>query len=227
MQKYIQQSIIAGFLFFNGILSFAATQTSPLPSEVIPFTASSSGAQEANANKDFFKNLQESAISSVEKYGQFNEHDMRNVFKNSSTQDEKLEETIFYMYSSSMPIVTLQNLLPQMKKLKEINPKTSFYIVLNGFPKPSFWTELRTLYKEENKNLFKVKIHPKIYEAYKLEQVPAWIKTDCPENFKFKNCKTDESYLAKGDISLIDFYELLVQQNALFKPTYQKLTEGK
>ena len=226
MQKYIQQSIVAGFLFFNSTLSFGAMPPSAVPSEAIPFTIPSSAMQDGNVNKDFFKNLKESAISSVEKYGQFNDHDMRNVFKNSA-EDEKLEETFFYMYSSSMPMVTLQNLLPQMKKLKEVNPKASLYIVLNGFPEPSFWTKLRTLYKDENQNLFKVKIHPRIYEAYKLEQVPAWVRTECPQNFKFKNCKTSESYLAKGDISLLDFYELLVKKDNLFMPTYQKLIEAK
>lgn len=217
MQKHVQRAVIALFLSIGTFNIYA----SDIPSSVLK-----SSQQEVKIDKDFFNNLQNAAQKSVLKYGQFNEHNMSKVFQNQNNTDIKREQTYMYMYSSSMPIVTLQNLIPQIKKMKEIQPNATFYVVLNGFPPASFWKELKGIYKEDNKNLFSVKIHPKIYETYHLSYVPAWIKTDCPKEFKFKQCDTERSFLVKGDISFFDFFELLVKQDTSYLQTYHQLIKA-
>lgn len=219
MQKYIQRSIKA--IIFPIFLCSA--HASDIPKDAMKVNPQA----EIKIDKTFFDNLQMATQKSALKYGQFNEHNMTEIFQKTGNQNDiKREHAYMYMYSTSMPLVTLQNLIPQIKKMKSLEPNTTFYLVLNGFPKASFWKELKTLYKEENKNLFSVKIHPKIYETYRLTNVPAWIKVDCPKDFKFKDCDTEHSFLAKGDISFYDFYELLVKQDSSYLQTYHKLIKA-
>ncbi len=217
MQKHVQRAVIALFLSIG---------TSNIYASDIPSSVLKSSQQEVKIDKDFFNNLQNAAQKSVLKYGQFNEHNMSKVFQNQNNTDIKREQTYMYMYSTSMPIVALQNLIPQMKKMKSVHPDSTFFVVLNGFPQASFWKELRGIYKDDIKNLFSIKIHPKIYETYRLTHVPAWIKIDCPREFQFKKCDVERSFLAKGDISFLDFFELLVKRDTSYMQTYQQLIKA-
>lgn len=223
MQKYIQRAIIAQYaaMTLGGFISIA--HASDVQNDVLKISSHA----EIKIDKDFVQNLQMATRNSVLKYGQFDEHNMSKIFQKANDQaDIKREQTYMYMYSTSMPIVALQNLIPQMKKMKSVHPDSTFYVVLNGFPKASFWKELRGIYKDDIKNLFSIKIHPKIYETYRLTHVPAWIKIDCPREFQFKKCDVERSFLAKGDISFLDFFELLVKRDTSYMQTYQQLIKA-
>ena len=223
MQKHVQRSVIALFLPISLCGVISASYASDIQKNVLQTQPQA----EIKVDKDFMDTLQNATQKSVLKYGQFNEHNMSTVFQNSNQSSEiTREQTYMYMYSTSMPIVAIQNLIPQMKKMKSVQPNATFYVVLNGFPPASFWKELKGIYKDDIKNLFSVKIHPKIYETYRLTNVPAWIKIDCPKAFKFKQCDEEHSILAKGDISFYDFYELLVKQDASYLQTYHQLIKA-
>ena len=223
MQKHIQRAIntLLVILCVNSI-SNAAPQ--PINREDFKIPSQS----DVPLDKDLLKNLDAMAKQSVLKYGQFNEHNMSKVFSSAMKQEEvKKEETFFYMFSKSVPLVSLTNLFPQMHRLKEIKPNAKIIVVLNGFPNLEFWKLLRTVHKDEHRDLFKVRIDPRIFKAYELKQVPAWIKTACPVNFEFKKCDTETSFLAKGDMSIVDFYDLLSKQDKQYLPTYHQLIKAK
>jgi len=223
MQKYIQRSIIRAIvMIFINLACFAAPQ--PINRDDFKIPSQSDVAMD----KDFLKNLDSMSKKSVLKYGQFNEHNMSQVFSNAlKEEDSKKEEVFFYMYSRSVPLVSLTNLFPQMHRLKEVKPNARIIVVLNGFPNLEFWKLLRETYKDEHRDLFKVRMDPRIFKAYQLNQVPAWIKTACPVNFEFKKCDTEKSFLAKGDMSLVDFYDLLSKQDNQYLNTYHQLIKAK
>lgn len=223
MQKYIQRAIMKTVMVvFFCLSSHAAPQAVNRQDFKIPTQT------DVAIDKDFLKNLDTMSKQSALKYGQFNEHNMSKVFSNTQTQEEaKKEEVFFYMYSRSVPLVSLTNLFPQMHRLKEIKPNSKIIVVLNGFPNLEFWKLLRDTYKDEHRDLFKVKIDPRIFNAYQLKQAPAWIKTACPANFEFKKCDTEKSFLAKGDMSLVDFYDLLAKHDNQYLNTYHQLIKAK
>ena len=234
MQKYFQRFVIALFFGFSfAIVPFCSAKENNFQetnASIPNFNPTSTEINITKEQKDFLSNFDNISRASTEKYGQFGETNMKEVFKNAKTVDSKdapKEEAIFYFYSQSIPINAIGNLLPQFKKYQQLRPKTKFYIVLNGFPTVDFWQDLRKLYKDEYSNLFKVKIHPKIYEAFELKHVPAWVQASCPEDFRFKQCDLSEAYLVKGNLSLNDFMEKLSGIDKTRADFYRKLIQAK
>ncbi|WP_457748587.1 TrbC family F-type conjugative pilus assembly protein [Sulfurimonas sp.] len=181
---------------------------------------------------DFAKNIKQISDKSFLKYG-------TNIFDNNMTKgiasiidknsdNNSTKNTLFYFYSESMKLSAITNLLPQMKKFKHIHPEDQIFIVLNGFPKKEFFLNLRKYYKSQYSKLFSIKIHPYIYKYYKLKMVPAWayIRCDTGENFRFKKCKREDSLLARGDISLVDFFDVLSTDYKEYKDDYNYLIKA-
>lgn len=215
MQKYIQRLVIVFFcnFFLVNIALFA--QDKRLDINI------------SDEQKNFFKDLDKISLESTKKYGNFGKVDMANLLTKTQEEPAK-EEAIFYFYSEIMPFATIKNIIPQFQKYKTLYPKTTFYIIFNGFPSNTFWKSLREIYKEEYKNLFKVKIHPRAYERFSLKQVPAWVFTACPSDFRLKQCDDQNAVLAKGNMSLNDFFELLSKHNEeKFGQRYKYLIEAK
>lgn len=215
MQKYIQRQLIALICVASFELSAQASD------EIIRFSMPS---QDTTTHQEFLLNLNSVAQETALKYAQFNENNTSSVFKK---QQKNTVESYFYFYSKDMPFVALQNLLPQMKKLKESDSKAKFYVVYNNFPPQTYWKELKKLHKSEYNSLFTIKIDPRLFITYDLKNVPAWVLAKCPEDFKFKQCDIDNSILAKGDISLVDFFELLSKHDKKYLTTYQNLIKAK
>ena len=109
-------------------------------------------------NKDFLKNLNESSKKSLLKYGNTVSEADINKFVTTKDDYNTTKNTIFYMYSNSMPFVVIKNLIPQINKFKKHNPNTQFFIVFNGFPKKEFMQRLRKEYKDEYRNIFSINL---------------------------------------------------------------------
>jgi len=173
-------------------------------------------------NNSFLKDIKEISEDSRIKYG-------TNIFKKNDTPKKKnkikYKEYLAYFYSENMPFLTIKNLIPSFKSLKKIKKNIQIYIVFNGFPTKDFFLKLRQEYKEEYKNLFKIKIHPPMYSYFELTEVPAYVLMDCPKDFRFKKCHKDNSIIVRGDISLLDFYQVLSDSNKKYLDTYHKLID--
>jgi len=179
-------------------------------------------------NKDFLKNLNESSKKSLLKYGNTVSGADINKFVTTKDDYNTTKNTIFYMYSDSVPFAAIKNLIPQISKFKKHNPNTQFFIVLNGFPTKKFLLRLRKEYKEKYKDIFSIKVHPFIYKYYGLKMVPAYIfcKCDLGDNFRFRKCRRNEAVMAKGDMSLVDFFNILSDKNKKYLKYYNQMIEA-
>lgn len=178
-------------------------------------------------NQDFLKDLDKASKKSFLKYGaKISNADISHLIK--KDDDNVTKNTIFYMYSDSIPFVAIENLIPQINKFKKYNPNTQFFIVFNGFPKKEFMQRLKKEYKDEYKNTFSIKIHPYIYKYFDLKMVPAYIFSRCNlgDNFRFKKCKSSEAILAKGDMSLVDFFNILSENDKKYLKYYNQMIEA-
>jgi hypothetical protein len=55
--------------------------------------------------------------------------------------------------------------------------------------------------------------------------VPAFALSYCDKEYKFKTC--NHRFLARGEMSLLNFFELVSDQKNEYKKYYQKLIEAK
>ena len=67
--------------------------------------------------------------------------------------------------------------------------------------------------------------HPWAYDYFKLDRVPAYALSYCKKDFRFKTC--EHKFLAKGEISLTNFFEIVSDENLEYKKYFQKLIEAK
>lgn len=229
MQKYLYRNVIA---FIATAILFAAN----LNAQITPKNMATKIKKEFNLdtskkvslkNKDFLKNLDKASKKSFLKYGsKITNSDISDIVKKDDNNATK--NTIFYLYSESMPFVTIKNLIPQISKFKKYNPNTQFFIVFNGFPKKQFFQKLRKEYKAKYRNILTVKVHPFIYKYYNMKMVPAYIFVRCGlgDNFRFKKCRRDKAILAKGDMSLVDFFNVLSDKKKKYLKYYNEMIKA-
>lgn len=235
MSKYIYRYVIKAILFAGllAISAYSANMNKEKTKEVAQQLQGVISAKNANlkalnfSKSDFSKEIQKASNNSLVKYGSTKYADIKKMIQKNDTNTSK--NTIFYFYSENMPFSTIKNLIPQIKRFKEIKPNSQFFIVFNGFPKKSFFKKLRKLYSDSIKNILTVKVHPFIYKYYKLKMVPAYayIKCGIGNKFRFNQCLKDDSLLVRGDISLNGFWEILSNHNKKYLKTYNKMIEAK
>jgi len=235
MSKYIYWYVVKAIIF-AGLLTINAystdidkTKTNRIAQQFKGIISAKNSASKALdfSKSDFAKKLQEASDNSLIKYGSTKYSNMKKMIKKGDNNTTK--NTIFFFYSQSMPFSTIKNLIPQIKKFKELKPDNQFFIVFNGFPKRSFFKKLRKLYSDSIKNILTVKVHPFIYKYYKLKMVPAYayIKCGIGDNFRFNQCLKNDSVLTKGDISLNGFLEILSDHDKKYLNLYNKMIEAK
>jgi hypothetical protein len=176
--------------------------------------------KEVSQNKNFYNTLEKASDKSRVKYGSSIFNQKINIEKKDNRTYKKY---LMYFYSESMSFSTIKKLIPQFQNIKNIDNEIEIYIVFNGFPTKGFFLKLRKEYKEEYSKLFKIKIHPPIYDYFELSTVPAYALIKCPEDFRFKQCKKANSVLVRGDISLLDFYQVLSDFDKKYLDMYHKL----
>lgn len=229
MQKYLYRNVVALTIITILFTISLNAQTTPekVTNQLKEEFSSVVSQKTTMENKDFLKDLDEASKKSFVKYGsKISNTDISKLIEKDDNNSTK--NTIFYMYSDSIPFVAIKNLIPQINKFKKHNPNTQFFIVFNGFPKKEFMQRLRKEYKEEYKNTFLIKVHPYIYKYFNLKMVPAYIFSRCDlgGNFRFKKCKSNEAILAKGDMSLVDFFNVLSENNKKYLKYYNQMIEA-
>lgn len=81
--------------------------------------------------------------------------------------------------------------------------------------------------KEKNIGSTNVKfhIHPWAFDSLKLKVVPAYLFSKCDsDNFKFRDCENE--FIAKGNITLEYFIELISEKDTKYKALHNSLKEG-
>jgi len=229
VQKYLYRNVVALTIITILFTISLNAQTTPekVTNQLKEEFSSVVSQKTTMENKDFLKDLDEASKKSFVKYGsKISNTDISKLIEKDDNNSTK--NTIFYMYSDSIPFVAIKNLIPQINKFKKHNPNTQFFIVFNGFPKKEFMQRLRKEYKEEYKNTFLIKVHPYIYKYFNLKMVPAYIFSRCDlgGNFRFKKCKSNEAILAKGDMSLVDFFNVLSENNKKYLKYYNQMIEA-
>lgn len=229
MQKYFYRNVVvlaAIAILFS--ISLNARTTPEEAAVILKKELSLTTPKNISAeSQDFLKDLDKASKESFLNYGaKIANADISNLIKENDNNSTK--NTIFYMYSDSVPFVAIENLIPQINKFKKHNPSTQFFIVFNGFPKKEFMNRLRKKYKDEYKNIFSIKVHPYIYRYFDLKMVPAYIFNRCNlgDNFRFKKCKNDEAILAKGDMALVDFFNILSENDKKYLKYYNQMIEA-
>lgn len=64
----------------------------------------------------------------------------------------------------------------------------------------------------------KIHVHPWAFDYFKLKEVPAYALSYCKKDFRFKGC--EHKYLAKGEISLTKFFEIVGDEKEYYKRFY-------
>jgi len=182
--------------------------------------------QSKDEKENFFENLkQQNRV--LDNNGYFTEklNDIYDDYK----ENEKTQVTIFYFASSDMKAEAFKSFVEHIKKLKKSKPNIIGRVLFRGLIDGTmdgitFW-----LKKLEEKGLkrtadVKYQFHPWAFKHFELERVPAYVLSTCKRDFTFRTC--DNKYLVKGDISLVNFFEFLSEQNEKYKEYYFDLIKA-
>ncbi|GER94865.1 hypothetical protein A45J_2631 [hot springs metagenome] len=129
------------------------------------------------------------------------------------------EEYIFYLFSKSVPDITLESVFNQSKKLPNIN----FYGVLRGIDKThSVFEKIKNIKGFED---ITIKVNPLIFKAVGAQVVPAIVYAYCPPPDMFRSAECDYQYVVYGDISLAGALEVMGEHNIRLKELSEELHE--
>lgn len=112
----------------------------------------------------------------------------------------RMVDTVFYLLSTSVPRASVASFMDQSAKVAKAYD-VRFYGVVRGFPKDgSLKAFFDDLYTKEREG-FMLKMHPAIFKAAGVSEVPAYLFAECPaEGFRFRACRL--KYLVRGDVTL-------------------------
>lgn len=134
---------------------------------------------------------------------------------------------IFYFITEDLSKDLIKSFSYELKKIREIDSTIEAHLVTNGLIGGSFdkmaeyVKSLQTIGIEG----ITVGFSPWAYEHFKLQKVPAFALSYCDKEYKFKTC--NHRFLARGEMSLLNFFELVSDQKNEYKKYYQKLIEAK
>lgn len=144
-----------------------------------------------------------------------------NLLKES--KEKKL--TIFYLTSTKVAKGS-KSFDRAIQKLNDSGKEVQGFIVLRGFPDTKTLMDfLVNSYDYGIKGT--LKIHPLIFNTFKVTRVPAFALSYCPvdDNFTFREC--ENKFLAVGDITLTDFFRMVSLKDKKYEDYYFKLIEAK
>ena len=122
-----------------------------------------------------------------------------------------------------MKVESFKSFVVYIKKLKKSKPNIIGRVLFRGLINGTmdgipFW--LKKLEEEglERTADVKYQFHPWAFKYFELERVPAYVLSTCKQDFTFRTC--NNKYLVKGDISLVNFFEFISEQNKQYKEYY-------
>lgn len=134
---------------------------------------------------------------------------------------------IFYFITEDTSKDLIKNFSYEIEKIKEIDENIEALVLTNGLIGGSFDKMATFVKKLQDFGVKKINVgfNPWAYEYFKLDKVPAYALSYCEKDYRFKNCK--HKFLAKGEISLTQFFEIVSDEENGYKKYYQKLIEAK
>lgn len=135
--------------------------------------------------------------------------------------------TVFYMIDSLVNDKAILNFAHSISKLKKKYPMITGRVVLRNWIDGDIKqtaVRFRKIIEEGGKDIKVNPINWEVFDGFNLQEVPAYALSYCNESdFWFKRC--DNRYLVKGDVGLIKFFEILGDNNKLYKKYYFDLIE--
>lgn len=134
---------------------------------------------------------------------------------------------IFYFITEDTSKDLIRNFSYEIQKIKEIDENIEALVLTNGLIGGSFDKMASFVKGLQDFGVKKINVgfNPWAYEYFKLDKVPAYALSYCEKDYRFKNCK--HKFLAKGEISLTQFFEIVSDEENGYKKYYQKLIEAK
>lgn len=139
------------------------------------------------------------------------------------SKEKKL--TIFYLTSASSA-KGAKSFDRLIEKLNQKGKEVQGFVVLRGFPKTKKMMDfLMNAYEAGVAGT--IKVHPLIFDTFKVTRAPAFALSYCPtgDNFAFREC--ENKYLAVGDITLTDFFKMVSDKDKKYESYYFELIEAK
>ncbi|PAF53842.1 hypothetical protein BKH42_03680 [Helicobacter sp. 13S00482-2] len=140
-------------------------------------------------------------------------------------QSKEKKLTIFYLTSAPLAKGS-KNFNKLIEKINKNGKEVIGLIILRGFPKKEKIMDfLMNTYEKGVGGT--IKIHPLIFNTFKVTKVPAFALSYCPtnENFAFRDC--ENKFLAIGDITLTDFFKMVSDYDKNYESYYFTLIEPK
>ncbi|MFX4240172.1 TrbC family F-type conjugative pilus assembly protein [Aliarcobacter butzleri] len=183
-----------------------------------------------NDLNSFFKQIPET-LNLLDKEGS-----LQTYLENQTNKQYDIEENqkqfksfkIFYFITEDTSKDLIKNFSYEIQKIKELDENIEALVLTNGLIGGSFDKMAEFVKGLQDFGIKKINIgfNPWAYEYFKLDRVPAYALSYCDKNnYRFKTCK--HKFLAKGEISLTQFFEIVSDEENGYKKYYQKLIEAK
>ena len=149
--------------------------------------------------------------------------------KNNSSKEENEVQTkgfkLFYFITEDTSKDLLKSFSYELKKIREIDSNIEAHLLTNGLIGGSFdkMAEYVKSLQAIGIEGITVGFSPWAYEYFNLKKVPAFALSYCEKDYRFKTC--NHRYLAKGEMSLLNFFELISDKNTDYKKYYQTCCE--
>ena len=138
---------------------------------------------------------------------------------------KRLYPTVFYLFTLSQPEGSITRFMEESTQLKKLYPGTfQAYGVIRGFPKKGGLKTLFDRFYSKSREGFVLKVHPYIFRMAGIDRAPAYLFSECPEEFRFKRCKNE--YLVRGDVSLAEALKIVSDRDERYRDYYLSLIEG-
>ncbi len=147
--------------------------------------------------------------------------------EHNKNQNDFKSFTIFYFISEDTSPDLIKNFSYDIQKLKSIDNNIDALLLTRGLIGGSFDSMAQYVQNLQNLGIANIDItfHPWAFEYFDLDRVPAYALSYCKKDFRFKTC--EHKFIAKGEISLMNFFEIVSDENNEYKKYFQKLIEAK
>lgn len=155
-------------------------------------------------------------------------NNQKNIFDEyNKNQSEFKSFTIFYFISEDTSPELIRSFSYDIQKLKAIDSNIDALLLTRGLIGGSFDSMAKYVQNLQNQGITNIEMtfHPWAFEYFKLDKVPAYALSYCKKDFRFKTC--EHKFITKGEISLVNFFEIVSDENNEYKKYFQKLIEAK
>lgn len=133
----------------------------------------------------------------------------------------RVQKYIFYLFSQSVPDVTVNSVFDQAKKL--VKEDIVFYGVVRGVDGDR---KILDKFRNLRSKGIRLKINPLIFRGVGAEVVPAFVYAVCPEKNSFRSRDCDYRLVVYGDMTLAGALEKLSQGDVALEGVYKRLRDN-